>query len=57
MSRHAVGREGLLVLGVGFVLFYLTQRPESAAEAVRTVFGAVGMAFQAIVRFFTSLAG
>jgi hypothetical protein len=47
----------LLVLVVGFVVFYLIQRPESAAGAVRTVFGAIGMAFQAIVRFFSSLAG
>ncbi|HZA73906.1 MAG TPA: hypothetical protein VE476_13490 [Propionibacteriaceae bacterium] len=50
-------RKVLLLLVVGFVLFYLIQRPESAAGAVRTFFGAVGMAFQAVVRFFTSLAG
>ena len=31
----------LLVLVVGFLLFYLIQQPESAAAAVRTVFGAV----------------
>ena len=46
----------LLVLVVGFFLFYLIQQPEGAAAAVRTVFSAVGVAFQSIVRFFTSLA-
>ena len=46
----------LFVLVVGFFLFYLITQPESAAGAVRTVFDAVALAFQAIVRFFTSLA-
>ncbi len=46
----------LAILVAGFFLFYLIQQPESAAAAVRTVFGAVAVAFQAIVRFFTSLA-
>ena len=46
----------LAILVVGFFLFYLIQQPESAAAAVRTVFSAVAVAFQAIVRFFTSLA-
>jgi hypothetical protein len=50
-------RKVLLVLLVGFVLFYLIQRPESAAGAVRTVFNAIGSAFRAIVVFFNSLAG
>ena len=49
-------RKILLVLLVGFVLFYLIQRPESAAGAVRTVFAAVGAAFRSIVVFFNSLA-
>ena len=49
-------RKVLLVLVVGFVLFYLIQRPESAAGAVRTVFGAIGAVFRAIVVFFNSLA-
>ena len=31
----------LLVLVVGFLLFYLFSSPEGAAAAVRTVFGAV----------------
>jgi hypothetical protein len=47
----------LLVLVVGFFLFYLISQPEGAASAVRTVFDALAVAFRAIVRFFTSLAG
>ena len=43
----------LLVLLVAFVLFYLFTRPEAAAEAVRTFFGA----FESLGRFFSSLAG
>jgi hypothetical protein len=46
----------LAILVIGFFLFYLITQPESAAAAVRTVFSAVGIAFQSIVRFFTSLA-
>ena len=45
----------IFVLVVGFCLFYLVQQPEGAAEAVRTVFGALAGVFQAIVTFFTSL--
>ena len=47
----------LLILVVGFALFYLITQPVGAAEAVRTVFAAVAKAFHAIVLFFTSLAG
>ena len=47
----------LLVLVVGFCLFYLIQQPEGAASAVRTVFGALARAFRSIITFFTSLAG
>lgn len=43
----------LVVLIAAFVVFYLFTRPEAAAEAVKTFFGA----FEAIGRFFTSLAG
>jgi small-conductance mechanosensitive channel len=46
----------LVILVIGFFLFYLITQPESAAAAVRTVFAAVGIAFRSIVRFFTSLA-
>lgn len=41
----------VIVLVAAFVLFYLFTRPEDAAEAVRTFFGA----FEAIGRFFSSL--
>ena len=37
----------LLVLGIAFVVFYLFTRPEAAAEAIRTFFGA----FESIARF------
>jgi hypothetical protein len=47
----------LLVLLIGFALFYLIQQPESAAVAVRNIFGAVARAFSSILVFFTSLAG
>ena len=43
----------LLVLVAAFVLYYLFTRPEAAAEAVRSFFGA----FVSIGRFFTTLAG
>jgi hypothetical protein len=46
----------LVALIVGFFIFYLISNPEGAAGAVRTVFAALGVAFRAIVRFFTSLA-
>jgi hypothetical protein len=46
----------LLLLVVGFFLFYLISQPEGAAAAVRTVFDALAVAFRAIVRFFSSLA-
>jgi hypothetical protein len=42
----------LLVLVAAFVVFYLFTRPEAAAEAVKTFFGA----FEALGTFFTSLA-
>jgi hypothetical protein len=47
----------LLILAIGFCLFYLVQQPEGAAGAVRTVFGALGQAFKSVITFFTSLAG
>ena len=54
--RKVVGnwiKKILLVLVAAFVLFYLFTRPEAAAEAVRSFFGA----FESIGRFFTTLAG
>jgi hypothetical protein len=50
-------RRVIVALVVGFFIFYLISQPEGAASAVRTVFNALAMAFRAIVRFFTSLAG
>ena len=47
----------LLILGVGFCLYYLVNQPKSAATAVRTVSSALATAFVSIVTFFTSLAG
>jgi hypothetical protein len=47
----------LLVLLVGFALFYLIQQPEAAAAAVQNIFAAVGRAFNSILIFFSSLAG
>ena len=49
-------RKVLLGLLVAFLVFYLVARPESAANAVRTVLGAMGAAFRSIVVFFNSLA-
>lgn len=42
----------LMALVVAFALFYLITRPEDAANAVKTFFGA----FRSIADFFTSLA-
>jgi len=47
----------LLILVVGFCLYYLVNQPEGAASAVRTVFAALATAFLSIITFFTSLAG
>ena len=41
----------LMALTVGFALFYLFTRPEAAAHAVKSFFGA----FDAIGRFFVAL--
>jgi hypothetical protein len=46
----------IVFLVVAFFLFYLITNPEGAASAVRTVFGALGVAFRSIVQFFSSLA-
>jgi hypothetical protein len=49
MSKHI--KTILVVLVVGFCLFYLFDRPEAAAAAVKNFFGA----FDAIGRFFLAL--
>lgn len=41
----------LILLVAAFVVFYLFTRPEAAAEAVKTFFGA----FESLGTFFTSL--
>ena len=46
----------IVALIVGFFLFYLITQPVAAATAVRTVFGAVALAFRSIVQFFSALA-
>jgi hypothetical protein len=50
-------RKVLFVLVVLFAVFYLVTQPESSANAVRGVFGALAKAVTSIVKFFTSLAG
>ncbi len=45
-------KTGVTVLVVGFVLYYLFTQPESAANFVKGVFGAV----DSIFRFFAQLA-
>jgi hypothetical protein len=47
----------LVVLVVGFVLFYLVNQPEGAADAVRGAAAAVGNAVNSIITFFNALAG
>lgn len=47
----------LVVLVVGFVLFYLINQPEGAAAAVRGAAGAVGAAINSLITFFNALAG
>ena len=46
---------GLLV--IGFVLFYLVNQPEGAADSVRGILAALGGALQSLVTFFTALTG
>lgn len=48
----AWAKKAAWLLVAGFVVFYLFTRPEDAAHAVKTFFGA----FNSIVRFFTELA-
>ena len=47
----------IVFLVVGFALFYLIAYPESAANAVRTVFAGFALVFRSIIVFFQSLAG
>jgi preprotein translocase subunit YajC len=50
-------RKVLLFLVVIFAVFYLVTRPQDAAAAVRTAFGAASKAFSSIMLFFTTLVG
>ncbi len=50
MSKYI--RNIILVLVVGFLLFYLFTNPQGAADAVRTVIGWG----ESIIQFFASLA-
>ena len=46
----------LVFLIVAFFIFYLISNPSGAADAVQTVFNALGIAFRAVVQFFSELA-
>jgi hypothetical protein len=52
----SLAKRVIVILIVGFFVFYLISQPESAAAAVRTVFNAVAVAFRSIVQFFAALA-
>jgi len=45
----------LVLLVVIFALFYLFTRPNDAADAIRSAFGAVGNGLNAVFTFFSSL--
>jgi hypothetical protein len=45
------------VLVIGFVLFYLVNQPQGAADAVRGAAAAVGTAISSLITFFNALAG
>ena len=44
-------------LVIGFVLFYLVNQPQGAADSVRGILAALGGALQSLVTFFTALTG
>ena len=46
----------IVALVVIFALFYLFTRPEDAAAAVRSAFGAVGKGVDSVMTFFDALA-
>jgi hypothetical protein len=50
-----VVKKSLTLLVLAFAVFYLVTEPEAAADAVRGAFGAVGDAFDAVIRFFDEL--
>ncbi len=50
-----VARKAVILLAIGFAVFYLVSQPEGAADAVRGAFDAVVSAFDAVIRFFDAL--
>jgi hypothetical protein len=52
----SLAKRVIVFLVVAFFLFYLISQPEQAAAVVSTVFAALGVAFNSIIRFFRSLA-
>jgi hypothetical protein len=51
----AVAKKGLTLLAVAFAVFYLLQRPEEAADALKVAGEALRSAFDQIGRFFSAL--
>lgn len=49
-------KKALVLLVIGFAVFYLLSTPEGAADAVRNAFSAVLEGFGQLMRFFSSLA-
>lgn len=47
----------IVILVVGFALFYLISNPEGAANAVQALFSALAKVFRSIIIFFQNLAG
>jgi len=51
-----VAKKGITFLFIAFAAFYLLTQPESAADAIKTAFGAVAEGFSQLMRFLTALA-
>ena len=47
----------VIILAAAFAVFYLVMHPQDAASAVQGAVGAVWGAGEAVVHFFTALAG
>ena len=47
----------LVVLVIGFVLFYLVKQPEGAADVVRSAAEGVAHVITSIITFFDALSG
>lgn len=59
LTRQGVdmAKKVVLTLVVIFLVFFLISQPVQAADGARTILDGVGSAFQALVTFFTRLAG